>query len=277
MKKYFSIFIVSAGILTIFIGRAMLANITKMPHSFEIFDVITVIGSAVIVWQSRQNLRRSDLGLSLTFSILIGIGMQFATLYTPYPFFGIVGTNTGHAIIRSGFTLIAIMGGLVIMRQGGPVGFPLANGDRELALKNTLLGLGIGLPLALVNVFALQATQGQSMQWQNPLAALVDALQPGFVEEVIYRYALWGLLWLILHSSLPDQAAWISGILAMLVHNYSHFDDLFIQSPLVALGIGAGLALVWGLPPMILARRRGLEAALSFHWIQDAARFITGY
>lgn len=231
----------------------------------------------MIVWQNRLNLRRTDWALALTLSILIGIGMQFVTLYTPYPFFGIVKTNTGHAVIRGIFTVIAMLGGLVIMRQEGPVAFPLANGRWHHARWNTLLGIGIGLPLAVVNVFALQLTQGQSIQWQNPLAALADALQPGIVEEVIYRFALWGLFWLILRTSLPDQAAWISGFLAMLVHNFSHFDDLFLQSPLVALGMGILLALVWGIPPMILARRKSLEAAIGFHWIQDVARFVAGF
>jgi hypothetical protein len=35
--------------------------------------------------------------------------------------------------------------------------------------------------------------------------------------------------------------------------------------------------LLWGVPPLILARRRGLESAITFHWIQDVARFLAGY
>jgi hypothetical protein len=94
---------------------------------------------------------------------------------------------------------------------------------------------------------------------------------------VIYRFALWGLLWRILNKSLPEKAVWLAGVLAMLNHNYQHFDDLFIQSPWVAVGMGAALAIFWGIPPMILARKRGLESAISFHWIQDVARFLTGF
>lgn len=63
----------------------------------------------------------------------------------------------------------------------------------------------------------------------------------------------------------------------MLVYNYSHFDDLFIQSPLAALGMGAALALIWGLPLLFLARRRGLESAIAFHWLQDVVRFVAGF
>lgn len=115
------------------------------------------------------------------------------------------------------------------------------------------------------------------MDWQKPLPALLDALQPGVVEEVIYRFALWGLLWLVLRASLAEKAVWPAGALAMLIHNYAHFDDLFLQSPLTAIGMGAVLAIVWGIPPLILARRRGLEASIAFHWLQDALRFLTGF
>ncbi len=38
----------------------------------------------------------------------------------------------------------------------------------------------------------------------------------------------------------------------------------------MALGMGAVLAL-------LLARRRSLEAADAFHWLQDVARFLTGF
>ena len=186
-------------------------------------------------------------------------------------------TNAGQALTRGAFTAIAALGGLVIMRMGGPVAFHLANSDWERVGWSALFGLGVGLPLAALNVFALGLTQGQSIQWQNPNAALFDALQPGIVEEIIYRFALWGLFWIILRTSLLERAVWVSGLLAMLVHNYSHFDDLILQSPLAALGIGAVMALLWGLPPLILAHRKGLEAAIAFHWIQDAARFLTGF
>jgi hypothetical protein len=40
---------------------------------------------------------------------------------------------------------------------------------------------------------------------------------------------------------------------------------------------GAAMALLWGLPPTILALRRDLESAVAFHWIQDAARFLAGF
>lgn len=75
---------------------------------------------------------------------------------------------------------------------------------------------------------------------------MLDALQPSVVEEVLYCFVLWGLLWLMLRNSIPKQAVRLSGLLSMMVHNYSHFDDLFLKSPLMAAGMRAILALFWG-------------------------------
>jgi hypothetical protein len=173
--------------------------------------------------------------------------------------------------------VLAALGGLAIMRQGGPIRFHVADGKWFMSVRSFMLELGVGLPLAILNVVALRFTEGQPISWQNPLAAFLDAFQPGIVEEVIYRFALWGLFWLLLPSSLPDRAIWFSGLLAMLIHNYAHFDALFVQSPLVALGMGLVMAIVWGLLPTLLARRQGMESAIAFHWLQDFARFVAGF
>lgn len=266
-----------AAILAIFVTRALLATKISMPRTFELFDTLTVTGALFVLLKGHRDLRRSDWITALVLGVVIGAGMLFATLFSPYPFFGIVKSDTGQAIARGSFTLIAALGGLVIMRRNGPVKFHTANGNWQNAGRGVLMGLAIGLPLAVVNVFALQFTQGRSIHWQSTFAALLDALQPGVVEEVIYRFALWSLLWLILRNSLPRQSVWLAGLIAMLVHNYSHFDDLFLQSPLMALGMGAVLTLFWGLPPLILARRHGLESAIAFHWVQDVARFLAGF
>ncbi len=276
-NKYTTLAVLIAGILAVFVVRALLANTFRMPYTFQLFDTLTVAGALFVLLKGHRSLRRGDWITALLLGAVIGAGMLFATLFSAYPFFGIVKSNAGQGIVRGSFTLIAALGGLVIMRQDGPVQFHTANGDRRNASWGILVGLAIGLPLAVLNVFALQFTQGQPIDWQNPIASLLDAVQPGVVEEVIYRFALWGLFWLILRNSLPRQSVWLAGLLAMFVHNYSHFDDLFLQSPLMALGMGAVLALFWGLPPLILARRRGLESAIAFHWIQDAARFLAGF
>jgi hypothetical protein len=276
-NKYTTLLLLIAALAAVFVARAWLASHFTAPRTFEIFDTLTAAGALFVLLKSHRSLRRGDWVASLFLGAAVGAGMLFATLFSPYPFFGVVKSSAGQAWVRGSLTFLAALGGLAILRQGGPIPFHAADGNWRETSRGVLQGLAIGLPLAVVNGFALRFTQGQPIQWQNPSAALLDALQPGIVEEVIYRFALWGLLWLILRNSLPEKAVWLSGLLAMLAHNYSHFDDLFLQSPLAALGMGVALALLWGLPPLLLARRRGLESAIAFHWIQDAARFLAGF
>lgn len=276
-NRYTPLFLLVTAALAIFAGRTLLAEAYDVPSLFDLFDILIVTGSLIILLGNFRRLHWLDWLTALCLGVIVGAGMGFATLFSAYPFLGVVKSSAGQAVIRGLFTFIAALGGLVIMRQGGPVQFHAANGSWQDSLRGTLTGLLVGLPLAVLNVLALKMTQGQSIQWQSPPAALLDALQPGIVEEILYRFALWGLLWLVLRSPLPRQSVWLAGGLGMLVHTFAHFTDLFVQSPLLALGMGTVLALVWGLPPLLLARRRGLESAIAFHWIQDVARFLTGF
>jgi len=265
------------SILTLFIVRTALASRGNPPRLNDLFTAITLVGSLVVWVAGHRGLQRSDWVVAIVTGVVVSVTMAFATLFSPYPFFGIVRDNLGQAVVRGLSATVAMLGGLVIMRQGGPVQVLAVTGEWRKLGRNLLLALAVGTPLALVNVFVLQMSQGQPIDWQNPLAALRDALQPAIVEEVVYRFAFLGLLWLALRKSLPNRAAWLSALLAMLVHTYMHYDELFVQAPLVALGMGLAVLVLWGLPLTYLILRRGLEPAVAFHWIQDVARFVSGF
>lgn len=275
--QYGPLALLTAGILALFLTRSLLAAHYDVPRLNELFSLLTIAGSLVVLLTGFRRLRRGDWVCAILVGAIVSAGMSFATLFTPYPFLDIVRSNPAHALVRGLMTSLAALGGLVMMRRGGPVQLHAADGSRAKTLRGIMIGLAVGLPLAVLNVFALQITQGHAILWQKPYSAVLDALQPAIVEEMIYRFALWGLLWIVLNKTLPQKAVWLAGLFAMLIHNYAHFDDLFLQSPLTALGMGAVLALFWGVPPLILARRRGLESAIAFHWIQDAARFVAGF
>lgn len=276
-KQYTTLILLIAGILAVFVIRTILAVNFEVPRFFDLSDALIVAGSVVILLREHSILKPVDWLLAAGLGVMIGVEMYFATLYSPYPFFGIIHSNFGQAWIRGGFTFLAMLGGLAMMRQGGPVLFYAISHRVGRGGLGILFGLVVGLPLSILNIFALQFSEGKTVSWQSPLAAALDALQPAIVEEVIYRFALWGLLWMILRNSLSDKSVWISGLLAMLIHNYSHFDDLFVQSPLIAIGIGFVMMIFWGLPPTLLAQQKGLESAIAFHWLQDVARFLTGF
>lgn len=265
------------AVLAVFSARPLLASVVTLPHTFHLFDTVTAAGALLVLAAGSRHLRPRDWAVALLLGGVVGVGMLGATLFTPYPFLGVVSDRTGQALLRGGLTTVATLGGLVILRRGGPVPFPAADGDWRTAGRNVALGLALGLPLALVNTVALVVTQGRGVAWQAPGAAALDALQPGIVEAVVYRFALWGLLWLLLRDAQPARAVRLAGALALLMHTFAHFDDLFVQAPLAALGMGAVMALLWGVPLTVLARRRGLEAAIAFHWLQDVARFAAGF
>ena len=277
LTRYSTFLYILAGILFLFVARTLLAVRFPMPRLNDIFTTFTVAGSIVVQLKGLGQIKISDWLIGIGAGLLVGITMYYATLFTPNDFLGIVRGNVAQALARGVCTFIAMLGGLAIMRQGGAVQVSLAQGKYQKMFVNILIGLAIGLPLAILNVFALQFIQGQSITWQNPFAALSDALQPALVEEIIYRFAFLGLVWMVLRHSMPRSADWQAGLLALFVHNFMHFDDLWLEEQLVALGMGLVMALVWGVPPTILALRRDLESAVAFHWIQDAARFLTGF
>ncbi|HRF48879.1 MAG TPA: CPBP family glutamic-type intramembrane protease [Anaerolineales bacterium] len=276
-NRYKQLALLLIGILAVFVGRAALAGVIWMPRTFEIVDTLTVVGSMILVAQDPARLRRSDWLVAPALGAVVGGGMSTASLFSPYPFLGLVEGHGAQAVLRGVFSAIALLGGLAVQRRMGPVRLVGADGEGRAMGRAIGIGFLVGLPLAVVNVIALGVTQGRPIVWQSPVAALLDALQPAIVEEAVYRFALWGLLWLSLKRSLPITAiAWAGG-LATAIHAFAHVDDLMRQAPLIALGLGTALAVVWGALPAWLARRSGLESAIAFHWVQDAARFLAGY
>jgi hypothetical protein len=277
LGRYRTFLLLAAGLLFVFVCRTLLAARYHLPTLDDLFTIVTVVGSLVLLIKRYRCLRELDWAVAIALGGAVGLGMLFETLFMPYPFLGITHSNLEQALVRGCCSALAVLGGIVVMRQGGPVQFRAANGEWRTFGVSLLWGLGTGAPLAMLNVYALQLTQGQGINWQDPFAALLDAFQPGIVEEVIYRFAFLGLLWLALRNSLPDWAALFSGLLALLVHSFVHFGDQFQQTPLVALGMGLVMAIVWGIPLTVLALRRDIDSAIAFHWIQDAGRFLAGF
>lgn len=275
--RYRTFFYLAAGILSIFVARTLLAARFPVPRMNDLFTAFTLAGSLIVLWTGFVHIKTSDWLIGIGTGLFVGVTMSYATLFTPYDFFGVVRGHLAQAWVRGVCVFVAMLGGLAIMRQGGPVQVSLAQADYRKTFMSLVIGLAIGAPLAILNVFALQLTQGQPITWQSPFAALSDAFQPAVVEEVVYRFAFLGLMWMLLRRSMPQSAGWLAGLLALFAHNFMHFDDLWLQAPLTALGMGLVMALIWGVPPTILALRRDLESAIAFHWIQDAARFLAGY
>src|SRR5690606_17945367 len=127
--RYNTFFYLSAGLLFIFVARTLLAVRFPMPRLTDIFTVLTVAGSLVILFTRFDQLKASDWIVGVGTGLLVGVTMYYATLFTPYDFLGIVQGNVAQALTRGVCTFVAMMGGLAIMRQGGCVQVRLAHGD----------------------------------------------------------------------------------------------------------------------------------------------------
>ncbi len=268
--------VITAATAAVFVVRTLLAHVGEPPRLFDLFTVITVLGALCVLIAERGRLRGTDWLAAVAAGLFVACTMPFTTLFTPYPFWGVVGDRVGQGALRGVLVGVAALGALAMMRRGGPVQTSVAAGDLGKAARSLIIGAVIGLPLAVLNMFANSWTQSRALVWQSMPAAALDALQPALFEEIVFRFAFLGLLWLPLRPFWGARAIWPAGALAFLVHTYAHYDELFVSQPVVALIMGAALAVIWGLPMTVLAVRRDLESAIGFHWVQDALRFWAG-
>ncbi len=243
----------------------------------SVFDTLVVAASIAVVASGARLLRRRH----VTWAAVAGLGLGLLVPFTG--FFPLLDWLVPPGIERAWSALghgvgvfVALLAGIVIARRGGPVRLRLAGGDVRSALRGLGFGALVGLPLAALNAFANVLVQGRPFVWQASAFPFVEALEPGLVEEIVYRFALLGVVWWVLRPYWGRHAAALAGVFALLVHTFAHNGELLLTQPLAYLGFGAVLAVVWGVPLTVLALRRDLESAAGFHWAQDAVRFMGG-
>ncbi len=242
----------------------------------DVFDAGIVTASSVVLAFGHRSLRRVDWLVAAATGAAMGLLVPSTGFYPLLGWAARPGGPAWVAALHGAGVAAALLAGLVVMRSGGPVASSFARGRWAAGLRSLGFGAVVGLPLAAVNAYANTLTQGRPFELQGSLFALLEALEPGIVEEVVYRFALLGIVWLVLRPSWGGRAAWMSGVFVLLVHSYAHYGHLLLEQPLLYVGFGAVLAIVWGLPLTFLALRRDLESAVGFHWVQDAVRFLGG-
>lgn len=252
------------------------ALVRPVPQLFQVLDTIVLLGSLAVVVRGFRFLHSRDVGLALAFGALLGWLVPHTAFY-PLLAWTIPGSADGFVALMHGTGVaIALLAGIVVLRRGGPVRLVAWSGAWKASLAGVGVGAAIGLPLAAVNAYANTLVQGRPFVWQASLLPLLEALEPGLVEEIVYRFALLGIVWLLLRPHWGHRAPWLAGVVALLIHTFAHNGELLLADPLMYVGFGIVLALVWGVPITILALRRDLESAAGFHWVQDAVRFLGG-
>ena len=140
LLRYKTLTLLVMCIVSIFVVRTALAVTGHPPQLDSLFTVITLAGSLVVCVAGYRNIRSSDWIIAFSLGTLVGLGMSYATLFTPYPFFGIVRDNLGQAAVRGACVTLALLGGMVIMRWGGPVKILVANGDWRKSSSSICFG-----------------------------------------------------------------------------------------------------------------------------------------
>ncbi len=264
-----------APVAIILAWRAV-ALVRPVPQLFQVFDTLVLLASLGVLLRSYRHLRPRDAWFALAVGGLLGVLVPTTGFY-PLLAWTVGGASDGLvALLHGTGVAIALLAGIAVMRRRGPVRLHAAGGAWKASLASLGIGAAIGLPLAVLNAYANTLTQGRSFVWQGSAFPLLEAWEPGLVEEIVYRFALLGIVWLLLRPSWGRRAGWLAGTVVLLVHTFAHNGELLLTDPLMYLAFGAVLAVVWGVPLTILALRRDLESAAGFHWVQDAARFLGG-
>src|SRR5215208_7985965 len=98
-SKYGVLFFLVVSILTIFIVRTALAARGNPPRLNDLFTAITLAGSLGVLLGKYRSLHESDWIAAIILVGVVGAGMVFAILFSPYPFFEIVRGNLGQAVV----------------------------------------------------------------------------------------------------------------------------------------------------------------------------------
>ncbi len=105
-NRHTTLVLLIAVILAIFVGRTLLVKGYDAPLLSDIFVGLTALGALGVCATGFRHLQRGDWLAALALAVLVGVGMRFATLFSPYPFFGLVRDRAGHALVRGALTFI---------------------------------------------------------------------------------------------------------------------------------------------------------------------------
>lgn len=148
-------------------------------------------------------------------------------------------------------------------------------GNWRQAVQSFARGCLLAVPPALLNLTLSQGAEEVTfnLQFKKWWQAFY-ALQPGIVEEVWARLFLTTLLYALLRPTReanPRQALTAAMGIATLLHGLAHFPQS-LSDPFSALFI----ALMYGIPLVLLYVKRDFEQAIAYHFFIDFIRFLSG-
>jgi hypothetical protein len=212
----------------------------------------------IVIW--RKRLTRRFIAGAIVTAIVFAIVEQ------------LLGPDMGSGLILPIGAALMFLAGVVLLEHTHLTRIRLLDGDYIQAGKSFLWGCVLALPPALFNVLILRSAPPSELdslfdRWWEPLYAL----QPGILEEIWARLLLTTLLYALLRprsNDRPGRALFWAMAIAAFIHGAAHYPSS-ITTPLIAIYI----ALMYGIPLVLLYVKRDLEHAIAYHFFVDLLRF----
>lgn len=233
------------------------------------YFIFSILGVFLAI-KNRKGIVMRDVLASAGLAVLVWLSVEYSYLYNDWtpviPFYD----PTFNALE----VFLMALGSLTLDKRGS-VNFRLDEGEYSEAGRSLTFGFFLGIPFSLINLALFVIIYGRSLGLGDITYGCVNALQPGIMEEVAYRLFFMGASMSLLERHVPKNVAIGSSIaMAVLFHSMPHVHGSLIVDPFMALVTVLVSSILFGLPMAMLAHRRDIEAAISFHWTIDAIRFI---
>lgn len=134
------------------------------------------------------------------------------------------------------------------------------------------LALVTGALLGTINLFL----SGQSLEPKFDIIYFIRSLSPAIYEEVCFRFFTFAFILFLLKGRINTKGeAFLVYVFMILPHAIIHTPDVFIaMGPVNGIINTLVLAVLFGLPFALLARKRDLTSAMVSHGLVDFIRFI---
>ena len=240
LVKVLVLLALAAALIAVIMWWRSIALTGQPPQLFQVFDSLVVVASLVVLAFGFRLLELHDWTIALTAGTGWGLLVPSTGFYSMFEWaLGPSFSNPASIAFAHGVGVtITLLAGLVIMRRGGPVSLRTAKGAWKAALMGLGFGVLVGIPLALINAYANTLVQNRPFVLQTSVFPLVEALEPAIVEEVVYRFALLGIVWMLLQPFWGSKAVRLAAAFTLLVHSYAHYGNLLVDQPLMYLAFG---------------------------------------
>ncbi len=257
------------------LGRISGNPLLSVPFAspYTLICLVLAIAGLWLIIRHFKEFKVNDFAVSFLLSALVWLAIQTKYWYNGWtpsiPYYD--------PTLNAVEVFLITLGAIGLLKSNKVLRFRLAEDDDRKAVMSLVLGAVVGLPFAAINVLLLILFNNQPVVMQDAIVSSILALQPGIMEELVFRLFFMGIAIVVLLRYLPRKTAITSAIfMAILFHSALHVQQTIISSPLSALVTVVVTSILFGLPMAYLAYKKDIETAIGFHWIIDAVRFTLG-